>query len=129
MDKKIFEDYCFIIKEKISQQRFEAALASAMRLKQHFPQNEIGYYYCAICEFAIQNFDKSAKLYNEVLKINPANAKAYYNLGICEYLEKKYDNALINIAKALVIFTKTKELDKKQRCIEALKLIESERAC
>lgn len=127
MDKNIVEEYCFIIKEKISQQRFDAALDSAMRLKKHFPQNELGYYYCALCEFAKEDFEKSAKHYKEALNINPAHANSYFNLGVCEYLDKKYDNALINIAKALVIFTKTKELDKKKKCLEALKLIESER--
>ena len=127
MDKNIVEEYCFIIKEKISQQRFDAALDSAMRLKKHFPQNELGYYYCALCEFAKEDFEKSAKHYKEALNINPAHANSYFNLVVCEYLDKKYDDALINIAKALVIFTKTKELDKKKKCLEALKLIESER--
>ena len=127
MDKNIIEEYCLIIKEKISQQRFDAALDSAMRLKKHFPQNELGYYYCALCEFAKEDFGKSAKHYKEALALNPAHGKSYFNLGVCEYLEKRTDEALINIAKALVIFTKTKELDKKQKCLEALKFIEGER--
>ncbi len=127
MDKNIIEEYCFIIKDKISQQRFDAALSSAMRLKNNFPQNELGYYYCAVCEFAKEDFEKSAKHYKEALVVNPAHGKSYFNLGVCKYLEKNIDEALINIAKALVIFTKTKELDKKQKCLEALKLIEGER--
>ena len=80
MDENVIKEYCFIIKNKVFQQRFESALDDAMRLKRYFPNNEVGHYYCALCEFALQNFEKAQKHYKDAIKINPAFAKAYFNL-------------------------------------------------
>jgi len=75
----------------------------------------------------MENYSNAIRSYSLALKINPAHAKAYFNLGVTFYVLKKVDLALVNIAKALIIFTKRKELDKVKRCTEALKHIEKER--
>ncbi len=127
IDESIIGEYCIIIKNKISQARFDSALGSIEKLLYNFPNNENGYYFRAVCEFAQEKYDESIMHYKTAIEINPGFAKAYFNLGVSYYILSKYDDALINIAKALIIFTKQKELDKKERCIEALKLIEAQR--
>ena len=101
--------------------------ASDIALLSYSPKDEHGYYYRGVCEFALTNLKESMKCYQAVIKINPAYAKAYFNLGVVFYVLKDYDNALISIGKALIIFSKRKELEKKKRCIYALNLIQKER--
>ena len=127
MKQNILRQYYQIIKSKISQTHFETALINIDKLLYNFPKDEHGYYYKGVCEFALNNHQKAAKCYKAAIKLNPAYAKAYFNLGVIYYINKQYDLALINIGKALIIFSKQKELDKKQRCISALKLIDKER--
>lgn len=127
MNKNIIRQYCIIIKNKISQARFESALESINKLLYNFPKNEYGYYYKGVCEFAMEKYEDALKNYIRAIKLQPAFAKAYFNLGVCLYMLNKYDSALINIGKALIVFSKQKDSDAKERCIEALKFIESER--
>lgn len=127
MDGEILREYYMIIKSKITNARFESALASVEKLLYNFPSDEWGYYYKGVCEFALEKYPQATKNYLNAIQINPAFGKAYFNLGVCFYITRKYDLALINIGKALIVFTKQRELDKKQRCIDALKYIESER--
>ncbi len=127
MNESIIVEYCQIIKNKISQARFQSAMRNIDKLLYNFPANPFGYYYRGVCEFALERYDKSVNSYLTAIKLNPAFDKAYFNLGISYYCLNKYDNALINIGKALVLFSKKRELDNKKRCIEALKIIESER--
>lgn len=127
MNQSVIREYYMMIKEKISQTLFESAMSSIDKLLCNFPKDEHGYYYKGVCEFALDNRKNAIKCYMAAIKINPAYAKAYFNLGAAFYEEGQTDLALINIAKALIIFTKQKELDKKQRCVEALKFIQKER--
>ena len=64
---------------------------------------------------------------NKAIEIDPTFAKAYYNLGAAFHILNKPDDALINIGKALILFSKEKELDCKERCIKALNYIQDER--
>ena len=128
MQQKILREYYTIIKNKISLTHFETAMLSIDKLLYNFPKDEHGYYYKGVCEFALNNHNNAIKCYSAAIKLNPAYAKAYFNLGVVYYITKEYDFALINIAKALIIFSKQKELDKKQRCMDAIKLIEKERS-
>ena len=125
MNKNYVREYYQAIKNKIIQARFDSAIASADKLLQNYPNDEHGHYYKGVCEFAIEKYDFAIKSYSTAIKLNPAYAKAYFNLGICYYELKKYDFALINIGKALVIFSKRRELDKKNRCIQALNIIKT----
>jgi len=127
MNQSIVKEYYLMIKQKISQAHFDGALLSIDKLLSNFPNDEHGYYYKGVCQFAKNNYRDAIKAFSCAIKINPSYAKAYFNLGATFYLLKQIDLALINIAKALIIFTKQKELDKKQRCLEALKFIEKER--
>jgi len=127
MNNSIVEQYYLIIKNKISQASFEAAMRSIDKLIYHFPQNAEGYYYKGVCNFALEKYEDAFKFYKKAIEINSIHAKAYFNLGVCYYVYNKYDHALINIGKALIIFSKQKESDCKERCIEALKLIKMER--
>lgn len=127
MSQNILREYYLIIKDKIQKMQFTSAKNSIDKMLCAFPNDEHGYYYKGLCEFVFEDYKNAIKNYSTAIKLNPAYAKAYFNLGITFYLLKQTDLALINIARALVIFTKTKELDKKQRCLEALKFIEKER--
>lgn len=127
MNDSVIIQYYQIIKNKISQQRFQSALRNIDKLLYNFPRNPYGYYYRGVCEFALERYEKSLRSYLIAIKLNPVFDKAYFNLGITYYCLNRYDSALINIGKALVLFSKKKELDNKKRCIEALKIIESER--
>lgn len=127
MSQNILREYYLIIKDKIQKMQFTSAKNSIDKMLCTFPNDEHGYYYKGLCEFVFEDYKNAIKNYSTAIKLNPAYAKAYFNLGITFYLLKQTDLALINIARALVIFTKTKELDKKQRCLEALKFIEKER--
>lgn len=127
MKQAILREYYTVIKNKISQTMFESALSNIDKLLAYSPKDEHGYYYRGVCEFALTNLKNSIKCYQAAIKLNPAYGKAYFNLGVVFYVLKDYDNALINIGKALIIFAKQKELDKKKRCIDALKLIQKER--
>lgn len=127
MNDSVIIQYYQIIKNKISQQRFQSALRNIDKLLYNFPRNPYGYYYRGVCEFALERYEKSLRSYLIAIKLDPVFDKAYFNLGITYYCLNQYDSALINIGKALVLFSKKKELDNKKRCIEALKIIESER--
>ena len=127
MDGNFLREYYILIRNKILDTRFEAAIASADKLLSAYPRDEWGYYYKGVCFFALEKYKESVRNYTIALQLNPGLAKAYFNLGVCFYIVRKYDLALINIAKAMIIFTKQKELEKEQRCVDALKVIQIER--
>lgn len=127
MDRTAIREYYNVIKNKISQNRFDAALNSINKVLSKNPHDEHAYYYKGVCLFALEKIDKAIESYVLAIQNEPTYAKAYFNLGICFYLLRKYDQALINIGKALIIFTKRRELEKKKRCIDALAVIEKER--
>ena len=127
MDEEILKEYYIIIKNKILNFEFQSALKNITKLLSNFPDNAMGYYYKGVCEFALDNYEDSKKSYLQALKLDITMPKAYFNLGVCYYMLEKYDKALINIGKALIIFSKQKELRSKDRCLSALSLIESER--
>lgn len=127
MDESIIKEYYLIIKNKISQYRFESALKSAEKVIENFPKAAEGYYLSGICYFAMENNETAQLNYEKAIELNPAHSRAYFNLGVCHYMYNNFDDALKNIAKALVLFSKFKELDNKKRCIDALSLIEAER--
>ena len=127
MSQNIIIEYYSIIKNKITQRQLNSALNSINKLLCNYPSDEIGYYYRGVCEFALNRYPQAINSYSTALKINPAFAKAYFNLGVTYLMLSQFDLALINVGKALVIFSKQKEQDKKHRCIEALKIIEKKR--
>ncbi len=127
MDQNVVFEYYAIIKNKISQGNFESALGSIDKLLYNFPNDIYGYYYKAVCEFAQNKHEESIRDYKIVIQLEPGFAKAYFNLGVCYYVYHFYDDALINIGKALFLFTRGREQDSKQRCIEAIKYIDLER--
>ena len=127
MKDNIINEYHLIIKNEISQLRFDSAIGSIAKLLAYSPSDDMGYYYLGVCYFAQEKYFDALKSYATAIKINPAHARAYFNLGICYYLENKYDAALINFGKSLIIFTKTKEINERQRCIDAINLIEVQR--
>ena len=127
MDEKIINEYYRIIKNKISQFNFESALHNTDRLLTNFPNESNAYYYKGVCSFALEKIDESIKYYSKAISLNIIHAKAYFNLGVAYYVKNNYDNALINIAKALIVFSKQKELECKKRCIDALNFIKTER--
>ena len=127
MDEKIITEYYRIIKNKISQQDFTSAERSADKLIENFPNNENGYYYKGVCNFAQEKYEDAIRSYRAAIRINPLFAKAYFNLGICYNTLSDYDNALISIGRALFIFSKQKNPQAKQRCIEALQTVLKER--
>ena len=128
MDRRsILREYYIAIKSKIKIARFDSAISSIDKLLYNCPNDEWGYYYKGVCEFALEKYQLAMKYFAIAIQINPAFGKAYFNLGICFYLSRKLDLALINFAKALVIFTKQRELDKKRRCIDAIKMVEAVR--
>ena len=127
INQQIIAQYYSIIKNKIDRMQFNSALASVDKLLTNFPNNEYGYYYKGVCEFALNRLVHSIRSYTNAIELNPAFAKAYFNLGSSHFSMQQYDLALINIAKALVLFTRLKEQDNRQRCLEAIKIIEKER--
>lgn len=124
--KRPLNEYWAVIKHKISNSNFEAALVNIERLLRVYPKDAQSFYYRGVCYFAMEKYHLAIKEYSIALRLNPAFAKAYFNIGVCYYMINYYDYALINIGKALFIFSRLKELDNKERCKEALELIESE---
>lgn len=127
MDNELLNEYYIVIKNKISQSNYSSALGSIEKLLQNFPENSIGYYYEGVCNFALKKYDDAINSYTKAINADITNAKSYFNIGIVYYTKSDYDNALINIAKAMILFSKEKSLDAKQRCIDAINLIEAER--
>lgn len=127
INQAVLREYYQVIKNKISMCHFDTAMAIINKMLGIFPKDEHAYYYKGVCEFALNNYKSSVRYYTIAIQINPGYAKAYFNLGVSYFVLNRYDFALINFAKALLIFTKQKELDKKQRCIEAIRLIEKKR--
>ena len=126
MDENIVTEYYQIIKNKIAQADFDSAIRSVDKLLYNFPNDEWGYYYKGVCEFALENYEDAIKNYKIAIQLNPLFAKAYFNLGTCYHTMEYYDSALISIGRALVIFSKQKDAEAKQRCIEALHQVESD---
>lgn len=127
MQNNILKEHFETIKIKIRQSRYETALEDINKILSSCPKSELAHYYKGVCELAMDKVEKAAKSYSNAIKINPAFAKAYFNLGVCFFTLGKMDKALINIGKALVIFSKVKNLSAKKRCIDALNLIQDER--
>lgn len=127
MNDEIVKEYCTIIKNKIANFNFDSAIQNADKLIINFPNCEYGYYYKAVCKYALEEIDEAIQNYKETIRLNPNFARAHFNLGLCYHSNKDYDNALINIGQALVIFSNNKELDFKTRCITAIKQIDQER--
>ncbi len=121
MNEEIIGQYCQIIKNKLSCLRLDSAQTSIEKLIYNFPKNPVGYYFQGVCDFAQRDHASAIENYKKALKLNPRFAKAYFNLGVCYYLLDKWDMALICFGKALVIFTEEKELDKRQRCVNAIR--------
>jgi len=120
-------EYYTVIRYKISNASFTSALVNIENLLQDNPKDAYGYYFRGVCNFALEKYARAIKDYSLSVKLNPAFAKAYFNMGVCYYMIKYYDYALINIGKALFIFSKLKETNNKERCVEALEVIESEK--
>ena len=127
MSIDVKNEYYSMIKSKISCFNFNSALGNIGKLLENFPQDSGGYYYKGVCNFALKKYDEAIAAYNDAISKDVTYAKAYFNLGVAYYIKNDYDNALINIGKALVIFSKKKELDSCSRCIDALNFIQSER--
>lgn len=127
MDNEILNEYYLIIKNKIAQSSYQSALGNIDKLLLNFPDDSKGYYYKGVCNYALKKYDEAIESYKKSISIDFLNAKAYFNLGIVYYTNNNYDEALINIAKAMVIFSKEKSLDSKQKCLDAINLILSER--
>ena len=127
MSINIKNEYYSMIKNKITYFSFNSALGNIDKLLANFPDDSNGYYYKGVCNFALKKYDEAIVAYQDAISKDVTYAKAYFNLGVAYYVKNEYDNALINIGKALVIFSKNRELDCRTRCIEALNLIQSER--
>lgn len=125
-DKKLIEEYYYLIKEKIVKGQYLSAVSSAEKFASVFPDCELSYYLKGICHFMLQEYEISIECYKKVLELNPTFARAYYNLGVAYFFVEDADNAIINIAKALVFFDKRNEKASKQKCIESLEFIEQE---
>ena len=120
-------EYYLIIKNKISQFSFNSALGSIEKFLSNFPNDANAYYYKGVCNFALEKYDEAIEYYKKAITYDMVHAKAYFNLGIAYYVQNNYDDALINIGKSLIIFSKERELDCRTRCIEALNFIQTER--
>lgn len=127
MDNELVQEYYKIVKEKLSQQRFDSALESAQKLTAYYPQNEYGYYYQAICYFTNGDYDKAFLNYKKAVEINPLLAKARYNLGLCYYKQGNIDKALISLGSALVLFANNNEERYKKKALDVINSIEEER--
>jgi tetratricopeptide (TPR) repeat protein len=93
------------------------------QLLYNFPSDFYGYYLKGVCFYALEGYEASIKYYLACLKINPVFAKAYFNMGVSYHMIEKKDLALINIGKALILFAKANDQEKKLRCINALRTI------
>lgn len=127
MDNELVQEYYKIVKEKLSQKRFDSALESAKKLTAYYPQNEYGYYYQAICYFTNGNYNEASFNYEKAVEINPLLAKARFNLGLCHYKQGNIDKALISLGAALVLFANSNEEHYKRRALDAINSIEEER--
>jgi len=127
MADNVIRDYCRAIKKKTSMGDYIGALGIADRLAYAFPNSEKGYYYRGICYYGLERLEDSIANYKMALKINPLSAKTYFNLGTCYQQAKQFDLALINIGKALILFSRKKDEDSKLKCIDAIKFIEYKR--
>lgn len=127
MNDSVIKEYCQAIKGRVSQGDYANGLMIADKLIYAFPDSEKGYYYKGVCFFGLQRFQESVACYKSALKINPLDAKSYFNLGTSYQQLKDYDSALINIGKALILFSKQNKQDSKEKCADALKFIEYER--
>lgn len=125
--EEVILEYYQIIKNKISQLEFTSAIRSAEKLLYNFPNNPYGYYFKGLCEFAMDKLEDSVNNYQKAIKLNPSFARAYFNLGVSFFELKCYDHALINFAKAMLIFSKQRDIAGKRRCLEALRIVEGER--
>ena len=127
MDADILNEYVEMIKNKLYVLNFESALASAEKLMANYPKNSCAHYFVGVCNFALERYDNAISNYIKAISLDVGNAKAYFNLGVAYYLLNDFDNALINIGKAMIIFSKKKELDNRKRCYDALNFIQMER--
>ena len=48
-----------------------------------------------------QQFDRAAKLYEQILKLDPRSAEAHSNLGLAFYMAARYPRAIAEFQKAL----------------------------
>ena len=127
MDDGLVQQYYTIIRDKIAHFNFESAIRSADKIISYRENDDGAYYYKGVCCFALEKYQDAINFFKKALELNPGFGKAYFNLGATYHVLNKYDTALINIGKALIIFARDKELDCKDRCMQALQLIQDER--
>ena len=127
MNNEVLKEYYLIIKNKIISAGFHSAMANINKLLASFPNESNAYYYMGVCNFALERYEEAMTAYLKAISLNIAHAKAYFNLGVVYYVQNDFDNALINIGKSLILFSKEKEINSRQRCIDALNFIQSER--
>ena len=127
MQNDIIKNYCQAIKNKLAQSDSISAMGIADKLVYNFPNCEKGYYYRAVCFFALYKYNEAISNYQIALRINPYYAKAYFNIGTCYYEMKEYDYALINFGKALILFSNQGNRISENKVIDAIKLIVKER--
>lgn len=126
MNENALIQYYTLIKSKIALGSIKTALEFTDKLLYSYPRDSYAYYFKGNCFFALESYETSIKYFITALKLNPAFAKAYFNLGVSYFMIQKKDAALINIGKALVLFVKSNENEKKLRCINALRFIGGE---
>lgn len=127
MDDGIIKEYYRIILDKINHANFDGAIRSADKLLSYYDNDAGAFYYKGVASFALEKYMDAVRFFSKSLEIDPVFAKAYFNLGATLYISNKYDDALINIGKALILFSKEGELDCKDRCMHALTYIQDER--
>ena len=127
MDNGVITEYCQAIKAKTAQGDYVGGLGLADRLVFSFQNSEKGYFYRGVCYYGLQRLEEAIANYKMALKINPLYARAYFNIGTCYQQLQQNDLALINIGKALILFSKQNKEDAKNKCMDALMLIQSGR--
>jgi len=125
MNNELLKEHCLTIENRINNAMFQAAINTCTLMLRQFPKNHLGFYYLGVCYFALEEYEKALKNFNLALLINPVFSKAYFNLGTTYFMLKSFDKALINIGKALILFARIKDENSKERCIQAIKTIES----
>jgi len=127
MDNQVIKEYCNVIKRKVSESDYAGAINIAEQLIYNFPNDFHGYYYKAICCFAYERYPEAINFYNITINLNPNYPRAYFNLATTYHKIKYYDLALVNFGKALILFSNKGDKSGKERCIEALQIVQSER--
>ncbi len=106
--------------ESLTKKDVEGALRSFEQAIVQDPRNEKAHFILAQTLMHIREYQRAAKSFMAVVKINPDNGEAYLLLGGCFDLMGNKDEAIKNVQKSVEIFQRQRDEERFKQSVVIL---------